>query len=907
MAVCMSDGNGKPIQIIINVYMPFYNGSTTHTESFLETIDILQGFVDNYGCVAPLKVVGDYNVQLPHASNLNKKWFKGHKFNRHSAIMYDFLTSNNLLVADILSRQRYNYTYFCHKNNVYTWIDHVASSRHDIDNMLFCNIMPHVPLNTSDHLPITFGLRVSHPAAHVTSPHSAPRVSASCNAPHINWNAAGIVQKYRDCLDFVLTEIPLDYDGKNGDAVHSHIQQLNSAMHDAAASAVGGASRRVYRPKAFWCPELTVLRDRKRFWWHLWVDNGRPRQGVIFDCYKGVKKLFRKVCRNRIDNILNSGFSQINNLFKARQLTTFWNKLKVMQRKRISSSLTAECFGSFYRNVMSDDTQHLTDFQKGISQNVKDLYARHSGNAEHVAFTDEHINKAILSLRTRVSPGFDGISAEHFIHGNCELLRRHLASLYNNMLIYNVVPDILSTGVIIPILKKATADPNSADNYRPITLSSTHGKILEILMMPDTGVNDNQFGFRPGRSTAMACNAINDVISFCNFNNSPVFICSMDAAKCFDSIWHDGLFYKLRERIPLSHWVFLYKWYSSMNAIVKWNSQCSASFPVQRGTKQGSILSPTLFNIFIDDLITELSQSDTGIMVGNYLFNSVAYADDIDLLSLTTCDLQNLIDICFNYAKLWRFSFGIKKTKCMVAGRNLLKSIPTWHLGQQKIDTVDSLEILGVTFSSSLSANEHIEKRIQSSRRAMYSLSGIGCSYPGGLSSDVKAHLWKTIGVPSLVYGVESINVTSSSKKRMECTQASTVKRIVGIRNRSHHTHLLHALNVPQISTIVSNNVLSLWHRIFNVPSPARSICAKLLSDFMLSDQLIPGTLLHRVVTLGHSPVKCMLSRHRWAGDGPGDIRDGVVDSLRYLVMHENFLKPYSDEHVLVTLLTKAF
>jgi len=132
----------------------------------------------------------------------------------------------------------------------------------------------------------------------------------------------------------------------------------------------------------------------------------------------------------------------------------------------------------------------------------------------------------------------------------------------------NFVPSTLCIGIIIPILKKSTLDQNVPNNYRPITLGSTHGKLLERLMLPKDSIHPNQFGYREGRGAPMACTFVDDLLKYCRFKGSPVFVCSLDAEKCFDSIWHDGLFYKLLDKIPKSHWLFLYRWYASIECFV---------------------------------------------------------------------------------------------------------------------------------------------------------------------------------------------------------------------------------------------------------------------------------------------------------------------------------------------------
>ena len=192
-------------------------------------------------------------------------------------------------------------------------------------------------------------------------------------------------------------------------------------------------------------------------------------------------------------------------------------------------------------------------------------------------------------------------------------LRTHLKYLYNGMFQEILVPSFIKTGIIIPILKKATLDPNVPNNYRPITLGSTHGKLIEFLILPRDTAHYNQFSSREGRGTSMTCTFINDLLQYCSVKGSNVFICSLDTEKCFNSIWHEGLFYKLLDILPKFHWLFLYRWYQSMKCVVRWDGTHSQCFRVLRGTKQGSILSPTIFNIFINDLLVELSASGVGI------------------------------------------------------------------------------------------------------------------------------------------------------------------------------------------------------------------------------------------------------------------------------------------------------
>ena len=94
------------------------------------------------------------------------------------------------------------------------------------------------------------------------------------------------------------------------------------------------------------------------------------------------------------------------------------------------------------------------------------------------AINAEQVNQFILHLKRGNAPGFDGIHHEHLIFGNSEVLCASLASLYTGIQSTSYVPNILTNGVIVSVIKKSTLDPNVVKNYRPITISSVHIKVI---------------------------------------------------------------------------------------------------------------------------------------------------------------------------------------------------------------------------------------------------------------------------------------------------------------------------------------------------------------------------------------------------------------------------------------------
>ncbi len=114
----------------------------------------------------------------------------------------------------------------------------------------------------------------------------------------------------------------------------------------------------------------------------------------------------------------------------------------------------------------------------------------------------------------------------------------------------------------------------------------------------------------------------------------------------------------------------------------------------------------------------------------------------------------------------------------------------------------------------------------------------------------------------------------------------------------------LQALNIEHTKAVIHRSSNSLFKRLCLTDSPTRNLCIHLLDIYMTDGILIPGTIIDRIVKTGISPLS-LLSQTNVRK--PLQTEDGLVDSLRSLLLCENYVKPWSDEYLLVKLLTKSF
>ena len=223
------------------------------------------------------------------------------------------------------------------------------------------------------------------------------------------------------------------------------------------------------------------------------------------------------------------------------------------------------------------------------------------------AISVQEVSDSIRDLASGRSSGYDGLNAEHFKFAGSSCTT-HLSLCFTMMLRHNHLPSGLTKVVLVPILKDKTGNISEKDNYRPIALASVSSKLLETIVLNRSRealqTSDHQFGFKPAHSTDMAIYAVKEISEYYLRNNSPVFLCYLDARKAFDRVNHWKLFDKLLRAGMNIHLVkLLVIWYGSQLFHVQWGKSITEGFTVSNGVRQGGILSPFLFNFYTDSLI----------------------------------------------------------------------------------------------------------------------------------------------------------------------------------------------------------------------------------------------------------------------------------------------------------------
>ena len=391
-----------------------------------------------------------------------------------------------------------------------------------------CKIIPELDGNVSDHLPLcmlfTLDGNISIKAAKIAQDEFLARPL---------WGDTERKNKYRDILERKLENVTLVEIDKQADLItkqkllDSHDKNISNAMHQAAKEA-GCYPEKRFKPKAFWCPELQKLRDKRKFWWRLWSTCGQPRSGNVFECYENLKRHFRCICRNKVQAVIDKHIRSFTHDFKSNNLKSFWNRICAIRKQNSTSPLEADSLAEYYASIMQD-SGNLSPDQQRIADIVNEIYLSNENYYTEKHVTTHEVARLIHSLTKGKSPGSDNISTEHLIYGQSQLISSVFQTFILKILSHGLVPESFTLGVIIPVLKKPALNPNISGNYRPITLSTTHAKFIELLMLPKDDNCSSQFGFRDNRGTTFAAALSNDVTSYFRHRGSPVYTCSLEA------------------------------------------------------------------------------------------------------------------------------------------------------------------------------------------------------------------------------------------------------------------------------------------------------------------------------------------------------------------------------------------
>lgn len=435
--------------------------------------------------------------------------------------------------------------------------------------------------------------------------------------------------------------------------------------------------------------------------------------------YMEANKSYKKLCQIKKNEYYRGLATKLSKVRNAKEWWAIAKELKG-QEFRIGTDININVLSNYFRELLNRDTLPNSF-----------LYA--PPHIE-VAFLDENFSVGELRLvlqkmKDGKAPGPDRIPYEFFKYAGPNYLQK-LVEIFDKLLSSGQVPESFRNGIIFPLYKKG--DCNVVSNYRGLTFLNAVAKIfsgliynrLEKWVEEHNLLNEYQAGFRKNYSTTDNIYVLGNIVKLqLKRPKQKVFAFFVDFKAAFDGIPRDALIYKLYN-IGISSKIvkIIEQLYVETKGAV-WNgSVVSDWFVTNSGVRQGCLLSPLLFALYLNDLHAALEE---GISLSDIEVRLLMYADDIVLLADSAEKLQRMINRLEKYCLLWKLIINLEKSKIMVFrnGGKLARN-ERWRFAGEEIEVVKSYKYLGVQLSNNFSFHKHLESKLAAAKGAVNSCWG---------------------------------------------------------------------------------------------------------------------------------------------------------------------------------------
>ena len=703
-AVTMESAVGKVL--IINVYMPCddnqLNANIVEYKDILNDICILCNSTD----ATHLVIMGDFNTDFSR-NNVQAK------------TLLNFINANDFYCCSSAFKDSVPFTYTSKINGNNSLIDHCILSENLTDQVVsYCSI-DNVH-NASDHLGIRCELSLS------TDYVETDPVTPDTHPSRPNWSKATPAQlrDYRNALNECLLDIPIPTEAYEcrDHLCSSHFNDISN-FHDNIVNALSSAAnmkipipnvrKRNKKVTPGWNELVEYNFQNSLFWHKLWVENDRPASGVIADIRRATRTRYHTSRKQAIKNKDLITSSNLVKSLKDESSKEFWCKVR---RCKGTKSNAVNCVDDSRgeANICNVFKEKFKSLYNCVSYEAADMHVLKQElntcivNSEENDFsvTSELVSKAIKKLKIGKNDSWLPHTSDSIIHGT-DVLHEYLAILFNIMIRHGHSPYGMLVGTMVPLPKGKWKSKRNSENYRAITLSSLLGKLLDLIIIFEEGEKletDNlQFGYKQGVSTTMCTSILRETVSHYTTKGTNVYGLMLDATKAFDRVNYCKLFkiLLLRDVNPLICRLLL-NMYTNQALRVRWCNIFSDKFNVSNGVKQGGILSPILFAIYMDGLILNLRTTGLGCRISRHYVGVIVYADDVVILAPSVFALRTMLRICVVYAKDYDVLFNDKSKLIVFSSGNKHVFVPNVIINGKVIDNVTEFEHLGHIIQSKI-------------------------------------------------------------------------------------------------------------------------------------------------------------------------------------------------------------
>ena len=372
-----------------------------------------------------------------------------------------------------------------------------------------------------------------------------------------------------------------------------------------------------------------------------------------------------------------------------------------------------------------------------------------------------------------------------------------------------------------------SGDKKECSNYRTIALISHISKILLYIILKrlkikmEFEISEEQAGFRQGRGTAdMLCalQILIEKVTECSSveQSREGYIVFIDYSKAFDNVSHPKLFETMENMGFSRHLIKLISsLYTNQEAVIRWNNERTETFSIDKGVRQGCILSPHLFSVYTEQIMRDSRVEDFGISIGGRKVSNLRYADDTALCADSHEEIVTLLNNINEEGKRKNMKLNAKKTKVMHIGKGQYNDI---DIDGETLEKVLEFIYLGSCKTSDGDCKPDIMRRIARAKAKMVELENIWRDRD--LSTALKLRIMKVLVWTTVNYGAEGWTLRAEEKKKIQSAEMWFYQRLLNItwKNKRTHESILKELKIKRelFGNIVKRKLTFFGHTIRN-------------------------------------------------------------------------------------------
>jgi len=785
---------------VIGVYLPHAGHGVVE---YQKHVDVLEYVIEQCKLDGDVIVIGDFNPHFGKEEKMSRSWGVTTTNGRRLLKLCNRCALTPVDMGTLCKGPEYT---FGNDRGHISYVDHCIISNHTVNNVLFCEVCEDV-LNTSDHLALSCSLNIKgilNRDINAVAPIARPRVAWQ------KMSQTEIEQKYTKALDAIVSRSALQ---TSQDTNFSNIKNKIAEQVEFFEQAIKSVSSDLpvvkYQKhfKSYWNQDLSDCVHLKKVAWKKWVDAGKPRdQHPLWIEYKNAKRQFRK---NQKRAEIEHENQLLNKLTKVQELDQklFW---QLINRRRQAKNLIrpvsdkngkivrdidgiVKVWGEYFTDLYTPKNlqEYDNDFKKVVDREIEetDMGAHEDSELLKNPISIDEVKIACKSLKIGKASGLDGIQGEHLKYAG-PITLTFLTKLFNLMTIAEWRPQSMKTGIIVPI-PKPKKDQTIPDNNRGITLRSVLGKVYDKILLERADgwfvskMHEQQGANRKNISSLHTAMALKETIVHNRIKGKMVYVALLDTKKAFDTVWQNGLFYKLKkDGMDKKVWRILKHVYDEFQCAVNIGGRLSNWFHPQQGVHQGDVFSMKFYGTYNNGLITELAQSGHGAKIGTILCGVPTFADDVAIAALSKIALNAQLNIAYKYGCKWRFQYGVDKTQGLAFGDDLRPDLPI-KIGHEVVRLSEQGNHLGTPLLTNSRVEEcFVQERISDCRGRFFSLKGVG-SRGRGFDPATLSKLYWAVCVPKMLYGVEITSMNERCIERLEAAHCNFGRIIQNLPPRS--------------------------------------------------------------------------------------------------------------------------